>query len=53
MEYIILQSPKSNDLAYDVKEKLSEGWVLQGGVSVATTGSYTLFAQALVRQAGQ
>jgi hypothetical protein len=53
MEYIILQSPKSNELAYDVRVKLSEGWTLQGGVTVAITGAYTLFAQALVRQLGE
>jgi hypothetical protein len=54
MDYIILQSTKSNDLAYDVREKLSEGWTLQGGVSVGVApGGWTLFTQALIRPLGE
>ena len=51
MQYIILQDPRSETLAYEVSAKLAEGWVCVGGVSVAVApGGYNLFAQAMVKE---
>ena len=48
--YIILQDTRSETLAYEVADKMKEGYVPQGGVSVSVApGGWTLFAQAMVK----
>ena len=50
--YIILQDTRSETLAYEVADKMKEGYVPQGGVSVSVApGGWTLFAQAMVKVA--
>jgi hypothetical protein len=50
MDYIILQDPNSDNLAYEVREKIKEGYVPQGGVSIAMVpGGGKLFVQAMVK----
>jgi hypothetical protein len=52
MQYIILQDTSSESLAYEVTEKMAEGFQPVGGVSVGMApGGYTLFAQAMVKEA--
>ena len=52
MDYIILQDTRSDSLAYEVTAKIAEGYTPMGGVSVAVApGGYTLFAQAMVKEA--
>jgi hypothetical protein len=52
MQYIILQDTSSESLAYEVTQKIAEGWQPVGGVSLglAPTG-WTLFAQAMTKEA--
>ena len=51
MDYIILQDTRSETLAYEVADKMTEGYVPQGGVSVSVApGGWTLFAQAMVKE---
>jgi hypothetical protein len=50
MQYIILQNSRSESLAWEVTGKLAEGWTLQGGVSVAGTGTWLIFSQAMVKE---
>ena len=50
MDYIILQDTRSATLAYEVTDKMKEGYVPVGGVSVGVApGGWTLFAQAMVK----
>lgn len=35
MEYIVLDYDSSSELEYEVNKCLKEGWLLQGGVSIA------------------
>jgi hypothetical protein len=50
MDYIILQDSNSDNLAFEVREKIQEGYVPQGGVSVGVApGGWKLFVQAMVK----
>lgn len=51
MDYIILQDSQSKSLAYEVLEKMKEGYKPVGGVSVSVApGGWTLFAQAMIKE---
>jgi hypothetical protein len=51
MDYIILQDTSSKSLAYEVTDKMAEGYKPVGGVSVGVApGGWTLFAQAMIKE---
>lgn len=53
-DYIILQDPRSETLAYEVSEAIKAGYLVVGGVSVAVApGGWTLFCQALVKSSAK
>ena len=49
MQYIILQDTRSEVLAWEVNAKIAEGYKPLGGVSVAGTGTWLIFSQAMVK----
>ena len=56
LRYRIVEAKDSEGLEQDVNEALSEGWELQGGVSVVNSQANTYawwFYQALVRDDGR
>ncbi len=49
MEYIIVWGFKENDFMNKVNTKISEGWLLQGGVSVTQGENITIWTQAMIK----
>lgn len=51
MEYLVLTFSDTHRLERRVEEYLSQGWLLQGGISIAysTVTNNPLYAQALVK----
>ncbi|MBO0593925.1 DUF1737 domain-containing protein [Cellulophaga sp. E16_2] len=47
-QYMIAGASSNSKLVEEVQSRINEGWVLQGGVSVAL-GGQPYFAQALVK----
>ena len=51
MKYCVVSAKDESTLEEIVEAKLEQGWILQGGVSVAFYDGYkTRWAQAMVRQ---
>jgi hypothetical protein len=51
LEYVLLEASSSDELQQKVNAYLRQGWRLQGGVAVATTGALQWwYYQAVVRQ---
>ena len=48
MDYIIIKKETPKQLEIAVKEKLAEGWKLQGGVSTWGRYQYVSYSQAMV-----
>ncbi len=48
IKYVVLSSHDGDKLADLVTQKLTEGWRLQGGVSVSNGGTF-IYAQAIVK----
>ena len=49
LEYTILKGNSFEKLVEEVELKIQEGWVPQGGISVAN-GTNFIFAQAMIRK---
>lgn len=54
MEYRILTSESYIDLETTINAKISDGWILQGGISVTLSESdefrYVIYAQAVTKE---
>lgn len=54
IDYDVVSSSDYGGFLHDVKEKLADGWTLQGGVSITTMidghFTYITYAQAFVRE---
>lgn len=49
MDYDIIKATSTEKLTGFIKQKLSEGWKLQGGVSSLNTGLGIFFFQAICK----
>jgi hypothetical protein len=48
--YIVIQESSSDKLAWEVNDKMTEGYVPLGGMCVSIApGGWTLFCQAMVK----
>ena len=51
MEYIIVQAGRDGELMAEVTKRMTEGFTLVGGVSLAVNSTgWVIYAQAMVRQ---
>jgi len=51
LKYMIVAENSFQDLQEEVKQKISEGWLPQGGLSVANSSSM-IYAQAMTKKQG-
>lgn len=49
MKYDIICYPSVDELIKAVNDKISEGWICLGGVSVGVYGNYYTFYQAIIK----
>jgi len=50
MEYVIVETSSAKELAEQVASLLSNGWLLQAGVSICSPPNGVHFAQAMYRE---
>ena len=50
MQYKILSNTNKKEFEQEVEKLIRDGWVLNGGVSVAANDDWEYYSQALIKQ---